>query len=238
MTEDSRVEELVYIMKKVGLNLTAQIDCCLGNQELSGVQTYFLVYFLRHHPEGTYLTEVCHETGMSKATLSALIKKLRGKGYLCFREIPGDIRKKQILPTERLLTEGGELMEKTKQMEEEVCSALSQEEKRQLWVLEQKVLLKLMQMEHKGKNKGNSDAVYHSYDHRQRTGGRQLAGRLPVRRDHGRDGFLKPFLRRHGGKKMLPERRQVCRRICGKRFTPIFRLFLFPISISSASRVW
>ena len=49
MTEDSRVEELVYIMKKVGLNLTAQIDCCLGNQELSGVQTYFLVYFLRHH---------------------------------------------------------------------------------------------------------------------------------------------------------------------------------------------
>ncbi len=155
MTEDSRVEELVYIMKKVGLNLTAQIDCCLGNQELSGVQTYFLVYFLRHHPEGTYLTEVCHETGMSKATLSALIKKLRGKGYLCFREIPGDIRKKQILPTERLLTEGGELMEKTKQMEEEVCSALSQEEKRQLWVLEQKVLLKLMQMEHKGKNKVN-----------------------------------------------------------------------------------
>lgn len=92
MTEDSRVEELVYIMKKVGLNLTAQIDCCLGNQELSGVQTYFLVYFLRHHPEGTYLTEVCHETGMSKATLSALIKKLRGKGYLCFREISGKSR--------------------------------------------------------------------------------------------------------------------------------------------------
>lgn len=95
MTEDSRVEELVYIMKKVGLNLTAQIDCCLGNQELSGVQTYFLVYFLRHHPEGTYLTEVCHETGMSKATLSALIKKLREKDIFVSgrsREISGKSR--------------------------------------------------------------------------------------------------------------------------------------------------
>lgn len=42
---------------------------------MTSVQIYFRVYILRHHPNGTYFTELCHEIGVSKATLSALIKK-------------------------------------------------------------------------------------------------------------------------------------------------------------------
>lgn len=151
MTDDFRAEELIYFMKKIGLDLAALMDCCLRNDELSGIQVYFLVYLLRHHSEGTYLTELCRETGMSKATLSALIKKLREKDYLYFRERPEDIRKKEVLPTKKLLEESEEFFIKTRQMEDEVCGALSQEEKMQLWGLEQKVLAQLMKMEHKEK---------------------------------------------------------------------------------------
>lgn len=131
MTDDFRAEELIYFMKKIGLDLAALMDCCLRNDELSGIQVYFLVYLLRHHSEGTYLTELCRETGMSKATLSALIKKLREKDYLYFRERPEDIRKKEVLPTKKLLEESEEFFIKTRQMEDEVCGALSQEEKMQ-----------------------------------------------------------------------------------------------------------
>ena len=46
-----------------------------------------MVYLLRHHPQGTYLTELCREIGVSKPTLSVLMKKLREKGYLTFRKI-------------------------------------------------------------------------------------------------------------------------------------------------------
>ena len=130
MTEDFRAEELIYMMKKIGLDLAAQIDCCLKNDEISGIQVYFLVYLLRHHSEGTYLTELCRETGMSKATLSALIKKLREKDYLYFREHPEDIRKKEVLPTKKLLEKREVFFDKARQMEDEVCGALSQEEKR------------------------------------------------------------------------------------------------------------
>ena len=151
MTDDFRAEELIYFMKKIGLDLAALMDCCLRNDELSGIQVYFLVYLLRHHSEGTYLTELCRETGMSKATLSALIKKLREKDYLYFRERPEDIRKKEVLPTKKLLEESEEFFIKTRQMEDEVCGALSQEEKMQLWGLEQKVLAQLMKMERKEK---------------------------------------------------------------------------------------
>ena len=151
MTDDFRAEELIYFMKKIGLDLAALMDCCLRNDELSGIQVYFLVYLLRHHSEGTYLTELCRETGMSKATLSALIKKLREKDYLYFRERPEDIRKKEVLPTKKLLEESEKFFIKTRQMEDEVCGALSQEEKMQLWGLEQKVLAQLMKMERKEK---------------------------------------------------------------------------------------
>lgn len=143
MTEDFRAEELICMMKKIGLDLSARVDECLRSRDISGTQTYFLVYLLRHHPNGTYLTELCRETGLSKATLSALIKKLREKGYLFLRETPGDIRKKEVLPTEMLLAQKKELLRKARQMEQDICSGLNQKEKMELWGLEQKVLVKL-----------------------------------------------------------------------------------------------
>ena len=79
MTEGFRREELLFMMKKISLNLTAQLELNLKNKGMTGSQVYFLVYILRHHPDGTYLTELCREIGVSKATLSALIKKLREK---------------------------------------------------------------------------------------------------------------------------------------------------------------
>ena len=105
MTEDIRTEELLFMAKKIGLDLTSQLEFYLGDQEMSGVQAYFMVYILRHHPEGTYLTELCREIGLSKSTLSAMLKKVRKAGYILFREEPEDIRKKKILPTDKLRAE-------------------------------------------------------------------------------------------------------------------------------------
>ena len=84
MTESSETEELLFMIKKIGLNLSARMELSLKNRDLTGVQVYFLVYILRHHPDGTYLTELYHEIGVSKATLSALIKKTEGKKLSLF----------------------------------------------------------------------------------------------------------------------------------------------------------
>ena len=112
MTEGFRREELLFMMKKISLNLTAQLELNLKNKGMTGSQVYFLVYILRHHPDGTYLTELCREIGVSKATLSALIKKLREKEYLYFLTDPDDVRKKKVLPTAKLLAEGDEFVRK------------------------------------------------------------------------------------------------------------------------------
>ena len=106
MEESFSTEELIFKMKKLGQQMTAQLELNLSGKGMTGVQVYFMVYILRHHPKGTYLTELCRETGMSKSTLSALIKKLREKDYLYILADPDDVRKKKVLPTEKLAAEG------------------------------------------------------------------------------------------------------------------------------------
>lgn len=140
MEEKCRLEEILYMAKKIGLNWTMQLEMNLKDDNITGIQVYFLVYILRHHPEGTYLTELCREIGISKATLSAMIKKLRKEGYLHFQENPDDSRKKKVLPTEKLTAASEELLRKASQTEEQVCSVLDQDEKKKLWELEHKIL--------------------------------------------------------------------------------------------------
>ena len=147
VTEEFREEELLFLMKKINIDLEARLEKELRKPDMSGTQVYFLVYILRHHPKGTYITELCHEIGISKATLSVLVKKLREKGYLCFRENPGDVRKKKVMPTEKLSAESGELLRQAERMESEICSGLDRAEKQRLWELEHKILKRLSKIE-------------------------------------------------------------------------------------------
>lgn len=119
-----------------------------------------MVYILRHHPDGTYLTELCREIGVSKATLSALIKKLREKGYLYFLPEPDDIRKKKVIPTEKLAAEREELLEKAGQMEAGICGVLDPKEQAQLWNLERKLLNQLSGGECDENSENNRQEVY------------------------------------------------------------------------------
>lgn len=108
-----------------------------------------MVYILRHHPKGTFLTELCHEIGVSKPTLSVLIKKLKQKGYLSLEENPEDIRKKKVIPTAKLLEEGKDFLRQADQMESDICSVLNPQEKTQLQSLAQKVLEQMVKLEQK-----------------------------------------------------------------------------------------
>ena len=94
-----------------------------------------------------FITEMCREIGVSKATLSVLVKKLREKGYLCFQESPGDVRKKRSVPTEKLIVQGNGFLQRADRMEAQICSPLGRKEREELWELEQKILTQLKKME-------------------------------------------------------------------------------------------
>ena len=142
-----KAEELIFLLRRINLHLSTQLELSLKEKDISGIQAYFMVYLLRHHPQGTYLTELCREIGVSKPTLSVLMKKLREKGYLTFQENPEDIRKKKVLPTEKLMAEGNEFLQKANQMEDRICNVLTQQEKAQLQILAKKFLVRLVELE-------------------------------------------------------------------------------------------
>ncbi|MGI6006494.1 MAG: MarR family winged helix-turn-helix transcriptional regulator [Ruminococcus sp.] len=140
MREEFQAADLLFMLKKININLEARLEKTLKQRNMSGTQVYFMVYILRKHPEGTYITEMCHEIGISKATLSVLVKKMREKGYLRFQEDPDDIRKKKVVPTERLAEAGEEFLQEAGEMETEIFRTLNARERQQLWKLENKIL--------------------------------------------------------------------------------------------------
>ncbi len=150
MAEMPRSEDLFLMLKRISWTLTAQLELRLKERNMRGTQVYFLVYLLRRHPQGTYLTELSREIGLSKSTLSPLIKRLRESGYLCVQENPSDVRRKRVCPTEKLLAEQRELLEKAGRMERELDTALNQRERLQLWRLGRKLLEHLEQPDGSG----------------------------------------------------------------------------------------
>ena len=56
MKESFSAEELIFQIKRLNLQMSAQLEVNLKSRSMTGVQVYFMVYILRHHPEGTYLT--------------------------------------------------------------------------------------------------------------------------------------------------------------------------------------
>ena len=58
MKIDFQDERLIMLLKKINIELETRQERTLANQEMSGVQVYFAVYLLRHHPRGTYITEL------------------------------------------------------------------------------------------------------------------------------------------------------------------------------------
>lgn len=151
MSEEIKIEDLICITKKIHQNLTLQLEKYLRYKDASGIQVYLLVYILRHHPEGTYITELCHETGLSKPSMSELIKKLRLNGYLNFEKNPDDIRKKKLLPSKKLLQKEEKFLRRAEKMESMISSILDNGDRVKLWSLEQKFLEELTVLEHSRK---------------------------------------------------------------------------------------
>lgn len=143
MIEEYQEEKLIYQIKRINTNLEIWLEKILKTDEMSGTQVWFSVYMLRHHLAGGYITQMCREIGVSKATLSVLVKKMREKGYLSFQENPKDIRKKKVIPTQKLISKEKELLQKVRQMEIELCGVLTEEERQKLGELEHKIWMKL-----------------------------------------------------------------------------------------------
>lgn len=75
-------EALLFKTKRIAIGIESEMNRQLKQYQLTAVQAFLIVHIYRAHSEGTFVTTLHREFGVSKATISGLIKKLREKGYL------------------------------------------------------------------------------------------------------------------------------------------------------------
>lgn len=105
-TENSQMPGLI---KKIYLGIDSAVNARLSGIGMTAAQLEILAFLLSHREEAPHSTDLCQALGVSRSTVSALLKKMRDKGYLVFCSNLSDDRQKDILLTERARVLDGEM---------------------------------------------------------------------------------------------------------------------------------
>lgn len=98
--KNTHIQETLRLLKKLNLGIESSVNAMLVSKGITAAQCAVLVYLLESRRPGLCATDIHQNLGISRAAVSALLKKLKNKGLLVFRSDPGDERQKQILLTE------------------------------------------------------------------------------------------------------------------------------------------
>ena len=137
--------DLASANRQIGIQLELQANRIMAGRELTGAQGRMLLYILDHSETGTSLTQIHNAFGYSKAALSAILKRLREKGYVRAEPCARDDRRKLLFVTEK----GRQAKAFLDQAFSEACDQLyqgfSQSELMELDRMQQKMLGNLAQ---------------------------------------------------------------------------------------------
>ena len=95
---ESDLQSMVHDNRKISIKLECLTTKELGAQGFTTAQAYILLYIL-DHPDGTSLTDIHQDLGVSMASLSSILKRLRTAGYVRTEQCPGDDRRKLLFGT-------------------------------------------------------------------------------------------------------------------------------------------
>ncbi len=131
---------LLHTIRQLSLRLEACLNRAAALHGLTAAQAQVLAYVLEHC-DGVCATEMYRATGLSKPSISALVKKLKGKGYVYTKNAENDDRQKLIFATPQGEALGHSIQRTLKQLQAKICNGLDLEELRALQALQHKMLL-------------------------------------------------------------------------------------------------
>lgn len=97
---NTQIHETLRLLKKVNLGIESSVNTMMASKGITAAQCDVLAYLLSSKKPGLYATDIHQNLGISRAAVSALLKKMKNRGLLAFRSDPADERQKQILLTE------------------------------------------------------------------------------------------------------------------------------------------
>ena len=106
---------------------------------------------LRHSDRGTTLTQIHREFGYSMPALSAIIKRLKDKGFIRSEHWEGDDRRKLLFATPSALALQHRLDRSSDQVRQQLCRCFTPQELYDLDRLQRKLLSSLSALSHQAK---------------------------------------------------------------------------------------
>ena len=135
---ETTASDILRNTKKINIALDTYLNERLASTDLTAAQGNVLFFILEH--SGVHSTRIHKQLGISRGTVSGLIKKLREKGYVSFSSCDTDDRQKPILVTEKADALREALIGWQRELEEMVFRDFTPEERAALGRLQEKML--------------------------------------------------------------------------------------------------
>ncbi len=96
------LEEMILgDIKKINISVENELNRTMTSLGLTASQGHVLIHILNYAGDGMSATDLHQHLELSRATVSGLLKKLRMKGYIEFKDDRSDNRLKMIMVTEK-----------------------------------------------------------------------------------------------------------------------------------------
>lgn len=134
-TKQSHSKPILYLLKKINQDVKSALDREFSCLELSPAQCNILRVLFQCRSPHICATDICVRLGLSRATVSSSLKKLRAMGYVTYTADEEDDRIKQILLTDEAFCWQREINRVFKKTIELLYKGFSQEERKTLEAL-------------------------------------------------------------------------------------------------------
>lgn len=135
---ESPEDEIMKNLKKLNLAIESYANERMADKGLTSAQGHVLMYILEHRDICS--THIHNELGISRGTVSGLLKKLRDKGYIQLSRCVKDDRQKIIQVTDKARVLKEALDECRETLETQVFCGLTHQEKQTLLDLQRRML--------------------------------------------------------------------------------------------------
>ncbi len=144
-------ERILRDNRRISIQLEQIVNNAVAPWGLTAAQTQVLLHVLRHSDRGTTLTQIHREFGYSMPALSAIIKRLKDKGFIRSEHWEGDDRRKLLFATPSALALQQRLDRSSDQVRQQLCRCFTPQELYDLDRLQRKLLSSLSALSHQAK---------------------------------------------------------------------------------------
>lgn len=136
-------ENVMRMLKKLNLEMESMLNSVVFEYGVTASQCNVLGYLTNHCNQDICPRDIHTSLGLSRATVSSLLKKLKNNGFLIFETDPSDDRLKRVVLTEKAKEMGEKIDRSFAQSQSLLYEGFTEEEKELLCGLLEKMLMNL-----------------------------------------------------------------------------------------------